>query len=79
MIAKLAASTAVLLLLAAAPASAMSCCGAKGGKAGAMCGRGDMAMKDGGMKHGGMKHGSVKGTKAACCCEGMGGRMSRRG
>lgn len=66
------ALSTVALLLAAAPASAMSCCGGMGKngkpKAG-MCGKaGAMAMN----------HGAMKGTKAACCCEGMSAKMSRR-
>lgn len=58
-----AASTA-LLLLSAAPALAMSCCGSGKGKA-AMCGKGGKAM-------------NMKGKKGGCCCEGMKANMSKR-
>ena len=61
---KLTAATVTLLLLTAAPAFAMGCCGGSKGKA-AMCGKGSMAMN--------MK------AKKGCCCEGMGGNMSKRG
>ncbi|KQP44025.1 hypothetical protein [Methylobacterium sp. Leaf106] len=65
---KLIATAAALMLLSVAPALAMGCCGGSKGKSG-MCAKGDMAA---------MKHGT-KGKKAACCCEGMGGNMSKRG
>lgn len=65
---KLAATSVALLLLSAAPALAMSCCGGGKGKA-PMCGKGSMAMS----------HGGTKGKKAGCCCEGMSGNMSKRG
>lgn len=61
-----AVTTATLLMLAATPALAMSCCGGKG-KAG-MCAKGSMAMN----------HGTMKGKKGGCCCEGMAGGMSKR-
>jgi hypothetical protein len=64
---KLAVTTAALLMLSAAPALAMSCCGSGKGKGAMMCGKGGMAMNH-----------ATKGRKAACCCEGMGGNMSRR-
>ena len=64
---KLAAATVTLLILTAAPAFAMSCCGGSKGKA-AMCGKSDMAMNHAGMK-----------AKKGCCCESMGGNMSKRG
>lgn len=57
-----------LMLLAASPAMAMSCCGGGKGKA-MMCGKGGMAMN----------HAGMKGKKGGCCCEGMAGNMSRRG
>ncbi len=64
----IAAATAALLLVSAAPALAMSCCGSGKGKA-PMCGKGGMAMK----------HGAMKGKKGSCCCEGMSGsNMSKR-
>lgn len=59
-----------LMLLSAAPALAMSCCGGSKGK-GMMCGKAGMAMNHAGMKR-------MKG-KQACCCEGMAANMSRRG
>ena len=66
---RLVAFSTALLLLTAIPASAMSCCGGKAGKGAAMCGRGDMTMD----------HGGRKGRKMSCCCEGMAGKMSKRG
>jgi hypothetical protein len=65
---KLTAATVALLLLTAAPALAMSCCGGGKGKA-PMCGKGGMAMN----------HSGMKGKKGGCCCESMGGNMSKRG
>ena len=65
---KLLMTTAALVMLSAAPALAMSCCGGGKGKGAMMCGKGGMAMN----------HGS-RGKKAGCCCEGMsGGNMSKR-
>ncbi|APX84414.1 hypothetical protein BV511_06580 [Methylorubrum extorquens] len=64
----LAATVTALLLLSAAPALAMSCCGGSKGKA-PMCGKGGMAMN----------HAGMKGKKGGCCCEGMAGGMSKRG
>jgi hypothetical protein len=65
---KLAIATTALLLLSAAPAFAMSCCGGGKGKSAMMCGKGTMTMNHG-----------TKGKKAACCCDGNGtGGMSRR-
>ena len=61
---KLAMTTAALLLLSAAPAFAMSCCRVAKGKA-AMCSKGSTAM-------------NMMGQKAGCCCERMGGNMSKR-
>ena len=62
------AVTAALLMLGAAPARAMSCCGGGKSKGAMMCGKGGMAMNHGG-----------KGRKAGCCCEKMGrGNMSKR-
>lgn len=63
---KLIATTATLLLLGAAPALAMSCCGGGKGK-GSMCAKGSTAAMN------------MKGKTGSCCCEGMAGRMSRRG
>ena len=60
---KLFVTTAALLLLSAAPALAVGCCGGKG-KAG-MCAKGGMAM-------------NMKGKKGSCCCEGMGSNMTKR-
>lgn len=60
----LAITTATLLLLSAAPALAMSCCGGGKGKA-AICGKGGIAM-------------NIKGKKGGCCCEGMKTNMSKR-
>ena len=63
-------TNATLLMLAATPALAMSCCGGSKGKA-AMCAKG-------GMKTGMSMSRAEKGK--GCCCEGMSsGRMSRRG
>lgn len=62
-------TTATLLMLSAAPALAMSCCGGGKGKGAMMC------AKSGGMA---MNH-TKTGKKGGCCCEGMGGSMSRRG
>lgn len=61
-------ASAALILLSAAPALAMSCCGGGGKGKPAMCGKGTMAMQ-----------GATKRGKKACCCEGMAGNMSRRG
>ncbi|CAO4134602.1 hypothetical protein [Methylorubrum extorquens] len=62
------ASATALLLLSAAPALAMSCCGGSKGKGAMMCGKGRMAMNH-----------AQKGKKGGCCCEGMsGGNMSKR-
>ncbi|GJE78524.1 MULTISPECIES: hypothetical protein [Methylorubrum] len=61
----LAITTATLLLLSAAPALAMSCCGGGKGKGAMMCGKGGMAM-------------NMKGKKGGCCCEGMKTNMSKR-
>ena len=59
-------TTAALLMLSAAPALAMSCCG--GGKGAMVCGKNSMATSHTG-----------KTKKGSCCCEGMNGRnMSRR-
>lgn len=65
-------ASATLLLLAASPAMAMSCCGGKG-KGAMMCGK---AGAKGAMA---MNHGAMKGKKGGCCCEGMSTNMSRRG
>ena len=62
-------ASAAVILLSAAPALAMSCCGGSGKGKAAMCGKGGMAM------HGAMKQ---RGKKA-CCCDGMAGNMSKRG
>ncbi len=63
------AGVAAMLLLSAAPALAMTCCGGGKGKGAMMCGKGSMAMA----------HGSLKGKKSGCCCDGMGGgNMSKR-
>lgn len=67
---KLTLITTAFLLLSAAPALAMSCCGGGKGKA-PMCGKGSMAMNHG------MK--GTKGKKAGCCCEGMASNMTKRG
>jgi hypothetical protein len=64
---KLATAIVTLLILTAAPAFAMSCCGGSKGKA-AMCGKSGMAMNHAGMK-----------AKKGCCCEGMAGGISKRG
>jgi hypothetical protein len=62
------ASATALLLLSAAPALAMSCCGGSKGKGAMMCVKGSMAMNH-----------AQKGKKGGCCCEGMsGGNMSKR-
>jgi len=62
------ASATALLLLSAAPALAMSCCGGSKAKGAMMCGKGSMAMNH-----------AQKGKKGGCCCEGMsGGNMSKR-
>ncbi len=66
----LVAAATALVLMGAAPALAMSCCG--GGTKGkaAMCAKGDM-------KGGAMGRTAMKGK--GCCCEGMSsGRMSSR-
>ena len=64
---KLIATSAALVLLSAAPALAMGCCGRGKGKAG-MCaeGSGSRAM-------------NMKGKKGGWGCEGMTGGMSKRG
>lgn len=63
------AGATALVLLSAAPAVAMSCCGGGKAKGAMMCGKSSMAMK----------HDSMKGKKGGCCCEGMSGsNMSRR-
>lgn len=62
---KLAVMTATLVLLGAAPAMAMSCCGGGKGKAGMCAKGGGMAM-------------NMKGKKSGCCCEGMSSNMSKR-
>lgn len=46
----------------------MSCCGGGKGKT-LMCSKAGAAMS----------HAGTKGQKAGCCCEGMGGNMSKRG
>ena len=62
------ASATALLLLSAASALAMSCCGGSKGKGAMMCGKSGMAMKH-----------ARKGKTGGCCCEGMsGGNMSKR-
>lgn len=72
----LVAAATALMLLGAAPALAMSCCGGGKGKA-AMCGRD--GMKSGMKGSMTMSRAEPKGGKG-CCCEGMAsGRMSRRG
>ena len=63
---KLVVTAATLLVLSAAPALGMNCCGGKA--KGAMCSKGGMAMS----------HGAMKGKKG-CCCQGMSGNMSKRG
>ena len=70
----LVAFSTALMLLTAIPASAMSCCGGGKGKGAAMCGKGDMTK--GAMA---MNHGSRKTGKMSCCCEGMAGKMTKRG
>ncbi len=67
---KLVVTTAALLMLSAAPALAMDCCGGGKGKGAMMCGKGGMAMNH--------RHSAMKGKKGGCCCEGMSGNMSRR-
>ncbi|SEO93071.1 MULTISPECIES: hypothetical protein [Methylobacteriaceae] len=66
-------ASAALLLLAASPAMAMSCCGGGKGKGAMMCGK---AGPKGGMA---MNHGAMKGKKGGCCCEGMSMNMTKRG
>lgn len=67
----LVATATALLLLGAAPALAMSCCGGAKGKA-AMCARGGMT--------GGLAMSRPEKGGKGCCCEGMApGRTSRRG
>ena len=59
-------TAAALLMLSAAPAFAMSCCG--GGKGAMMCEKNSLATSHAG-----------KAKKGRCCCEGMkGGNMSKR-
>lgn len=60
-------TAAALLMLASAPALAMTCCDGSKGKGAMMCGKGSMAMNHGG-----------KAKKGGCCCESMGGNMSKR-
>jgi hypothetical protein len=63
------AGTTIMMLLSAAPALAMTCCGGGKSKGAMMCGKGSMAMTQG----------STKGKKGGCCCDGMnGGNMSKR-
>lgn len=57
-----------LMLLSAAPALAMSCCGSGKGAKAMMCGKGAMAMN----------HTGMKAKKSGCCCDGMAGNTSRR-
>lgn len=64
---KLIVTTTAMLLLSAAPALAMSCCGSAKGKA-PMCAKGGMAMN----------HGNMRSKKSGCCCDGMAGNMSKR-
>ncbi|MFJ7437818.1 hypothetical protein ACIQW5_09210 [Methylorubrum thiocyanatum] len=64
-------ATATLLLLAASPAMAMSCCGGKG-KGAMTCGK--PAMKG----NPAMNHGAAKGKKGGCCCEGASMNMTKR-
>jgi hypothetical protein len=59
-------TNATLLMLAATPALAMSCCGGKGAM---MCGKGGMAMT----------HAGMTGKKGGGCCDGMASNMSKRG
>ncbi len=62
------ATAAALLMLGAAPALAMSCCGGGKSKGAMMCGKGGMAMNHG-----------RKGKTGGCCCDGMsGGTMTKR-
>ena len=71
----LVAFSTALMFLTAIPASAMCCCGSgKAGKGAAMCGRGELGKGSMAMNHGGQK-----GHKMSCCCEGMAGKMSKRG
>ncbi|GEP03773.1 MULTISPECIES: hypothetical protein [Methylobacteriaceae] len=70
---QIALASAALLLLAASPAMAMSCCGGGKGKGAMMCGKPGMK---GGMA---MNQGATKGKKGGCCCEGMSMNMTRRG
>lgn len=70
---RIALASAALLLLAASPAMAISCCGGGKGKGAMMCGKPGMK---GGMA---MNHGALKGKKGGCCCEGMSINMTRRG
>lgn len=61
-------TTAALLMLSAAPALAMSCCGGSKAKGAMMCGKGSMAMNH-----------AKKAKKDGCCCESMSGsNMSKR-
>lgn len=62
------ATAAALLMLGAAPALAMSCCGGGKSKGAMMCGKGGMAMNQ-----------ARKGKTGGCCCDGMsGGNMTKR-
>ncbi|GEP00427.1 hypothetical protein [Methylobacterium haplocladii] len=60
----LALTATALMLLGAAPALAMSCCGSSKGKT-AMCSTSSMAP-------------NIKGKKGGCCCEKTSGNMSKR-
>ncbi len=60
-------TAAALLMLSVAPVLAMSCCGGAKGKGAMMCGKAGMAMNH-----------AQKGKKGGCCCENMGGNMSKR-
>ncbi len=66
-------ASATLLLLAASPAMAMSCCGGGKGRGAMMCGK---AGSKGAMA---MNHGVMKGKNGGCCCEGMSTNMTKRG
>lgn len=61
---RLVLAASAVMLLSAAPAMAMSCCGGGKGKAGMCAKSGAVAM-------------NMKGKKG-CCCDKMGGRMSHR-
>ena len=62
---RLVLAASAVMLLSAAPAMAMGCCGGGKGKAGMCAKSGAMAM-------------NMKGKKGGCCCDKMGGRMSHR-